>query len=134
MGACKCPTGFEGPTCATASIARFTGYFAGYTTCNGGAEVIDTVFITPAGYKSPSNVLVVQKTVPYDVLYGTVSSNETTYSLLIADRTLPNYRKKYHITLQSDKKLILDTYEQNYVVPGDTVINHCIFTGFKVNN
>lgn len=130
-GVCKCPTGYEGPTCATASIDRFVGYYAGYTQCNEGAEVIDTVFITPYGSKNVSEVYVEQKTLPHDMLLGTVSSNETTYSLLIPDKIATNYYKKYHITLQSDNKLILDTYEQDYTTPGDTIINHCIFTGFK---
>ena len=133
LGACKCPTGFEGPTCATPSVSRFVGYYAGFTTCNNGAQTIDTVFISPVSLKMVNSTYVVQKSHVYDVLVGTISSDESTYSIVIPDKNLPFYYKKYHVTLQSDNKLIMDTYERDYTTPGDTVINHCIFTGFKVN-
>jgi hypothetical protein len=132
-GVCKCPTGYEDPTCSTPSIARFVGVYAGYTTCNNGAEVIDTVFIVPISVKKITNVNILQKSTIYDLLTGTVSVNESTYTLLIPDKVIPNYQKKYNVTLQGDSKLILDTYEQNYLTPGSTVINHCTFTGFKAN-
>ncbi len=133
MGACKCPSGFEGPTCSTQSIDRFKGVFAGYKQCNNGAQTIDTVFIIGDLPKKVANVLVTQKSEPSDQLSGTVFSTESTYSLTIPDKVKTNYYKKYHITLQSDNKLILDTYERDYTTPGDTAVNHCIFTGFKVN-
>lgn len=131
IGACKCPTAFEGPTCATQMISRFIGYYAGYSTCNNGAELIDTVFIYGNVPHQNATVLAVLKSHPYEPMYGVVTNNETTYSMSIPDLLMVNYYKMYHITLQSDSKLILNTYERDTRVPGDTVINKCTFIGTK---
>lgn len=131
-GVCNCAAGFEGPTCSTQSIDRFIGVFAGYTQCNNGAMTIDTVFMFRDLPKNVTNAIAIQKSHPSDRLTCTVFTTESTYSLLIPDKADTNYRKKYNITLQSDKKMILDTYERDSTTPGNLVVNHCIFTGFKV--
>jgi hypothetical protein len=133
-GACVCPTGYEGPTCETKMVARFVGVFAGYSTCNNGAMVIDTVWIYDNIPRNPAGVSLLQKLHDDDLLTGTVNNNVSTYAISIPDVVAANYYKKYHVTLQSDDKLTLDTYERDARVPGDTVINHCIFVGNKVQN
>ena len=130
-GACHCPTGYEGPTCALKSTSRFTGVYAGFTSCNNGAEVIDTVFISGDLPHQPLTVLVVQKTHPGDGLYGTISTDETTYALNIPDKSDTGYTKTYHVTLQADSKLTLNTTEVDSTTPGAGFVNKCIFVGFK---
>lgn len=132
-GACVCPTGFEGPTCESKTVTRFVGGYAGFTSCNNGAMVIDTVWIYANVPKNPAGVSVLQKLHDDNLLVGTVNSNVSTYAITIPDVVKANYYKKYNVTLQSDNKLTLDTYERDARVPGDTVINHCIFVGYKVN-
>lgn len=129
-GVCSCPTGFEGATCADRMTKRFLGYYAGYSVCNNGAEIIDTIFLYEVPKKT-TNLSMIQKTHKYDTLTATVSSNESTYNLFIPDKIATNYSKVYHITLQSDKTLILNSYERDLRTPGDTVYNTCFFSGTK---
>ena len=130
-GACYCPTGFEGPTCSFRSTSRFTGYYAGYSSCNNGALIIDTVFISNDVPHSNTMVKIVQKTHPNDLLYGTINTNQTTYAIFIPSVVDTNYSKSYNVTLQSSNSLILDTYELDKRTPGDSIVNKCRFTGTK---
>ena len=130
-GVCVCPSSFEGPTCNQRVIDRFLGYYAGYTGCNSGAQVIDTIFIVQHNPKKNLEVRVIQKIHPLDTLYGTVSSNESTYSISFPDKVAEKYHKYYHITLQSDQSLLMYTYERDARVPGDSVVTQCNFVGTK---
>lgn len=131
-GVCKCPSGYEGPTCGTLTTARYAGVYAGFTQCNNGAYLIDTVWVTDKIYKFPTRVHVVQKSHIDDLLIGTVSSNESTYSVSIPNKVQDNWTKVYHMTLQSDSKLVLDIYEHDGRVDDDSIVNKCNFVGFKV--
>ena len=132
-GVCKCPTGFEGPTCASLTVTRYIGYYAGYSTCNNGAEIIDTVFISADNPRQNTTVKVWESIHPTDTLHGYVTSNETTYQMFLNNITYTNYNKSFHITLQSDNSLVLNSYEANYTNPADTIVNSCAFVGQKHN-
>ena len=94
--------------------------------------MIDTVWVSDNIVHLNTTVKLVQKIYISDILYGVVTSNESTYSVAIPDKTAPHYDKVYHVTLQSDSKLTLDSYETDATVPGDSVVNHCIFVGTKL--
>lgn len=130
-GQCKCPTGYEGPTCETRIIDRYLGYYAGFSSCNNGAEIIDTVFVYQDDPKNNLSVKVIEKVHPTDVLHGYVSSNETTYQMTLNDIVRTNYTKSFHVTLQSDKTLTLYSYEHDDTNPLDTIQNSCSFFGTK---
>ncbi len=132
-GACKCPTGFEGATCDTKVTTRFVGTYVGITTCNMGAYIIDTVFITDNVARKPTTVKAIQKTHPYDTLYGTVSVNETTYAITFPDIVFSKFRKKITATLQSDKTLVFNTYVYDSTNINVIEETKCIFNGAKLN-
>ena len=129
-GICSCPTGFEGPTCSDSVITRYYGYYAGYSTCNNGAEVIDTVFVYYVS-RSSTELKLVQKNHIGDTLIGTVSNSASTYDILIPEKLDSNYSKTYNATLQSDNTFILNSYERDLRIPGDTISNKCTFLGTK---
>ena len=130
-GVCSCPTGYEGPTCSTMVITRFLGAYAGFSSCNNGAQIIDTVFVYQDYPKKNTSVKVIQKSHPADTLHGYVTSNETTYQMFLSDITYVNYDKSFHVTLQSDNSLVLNAYEADYTNPADTIKNSCVFVGTK---
>lgn len=132
-GICKCPTGFEDPTCSTLTRTRYIGYYPGYSSCNNGAEIIDTVFIAIDNPKQNTTVKAWESIHPTDTLHGYVSSNETTYQMFLNSITYTNYNKSFHITLQSNNSLVLNSYEANYTNPADTIVNSCAFVGQKGN-
>jgi hypothetical protein len=128
-GVCKCPTGFDGTYCQTRTIDRFIGAYAGYSKCNGGAFVIDSVFILAAPQLGPLSVKFVMHTNPSDTLYGTAGINQSVYSLLIPVVTATNYSKEYTVTLQNNNSLVVQTYETNTINPLLPVVNNCVFNG-----
>ena len=136
-GVCRCPTGYEGPTCQTLSTARYIGGYAGYTSCNNTQQVIDSAFITAGSTINTVNV--VMNSISPKVLQGYVSNNESTYSIIVTnnDSSLAGstfYERLFTITLQSDNSLSIHEYEENIfnTVSGpDTVISHCTFLGTK---
>ncbi len=130
-GACKCPPGYDGAMCGARSTDRYVGYYSGFTYCNNGAAVIDTIFITGNIPHTITTLMLIQKTHVTDVLYGTVDNNETTYAINIPDRVDSAYRKQYHVTLQSDNKLVFDTYEYDTTTAAGPIINKCTFVGTK---
>ena len=137
-GVCRCPTGYENTQCQTKSVTRYLGTYAGYTTCNNSAQVIDSAYI----YADTSNasmlnyVWVVYKSISPKVLHGYVRNNESTYTIVVPNVTATNYLKIYTISLESygnktNNKLSIQTYEKSNVVPNDTVVTTCSFIGFK---
>ncbi len=135
-GLCTCPTGYEGATCETKSTERYLGVYAGYTTCNAGARVIDTVTIV-AGNKGILSVDVYYQSILPKVLHGYVSSNESTYSILVTNNDsskigYKHYLRLFDITLQSDKSLKLHMYENGRSDVDDTLFSSCEFLGMKV--
>ena len=135
-GLCRCPTGFEGPQCESLSVDRYLGRYGGYVSCNSGAYVIDSAFITKAN-RGILSVDVYLKSLNPKVLQGYVSTNESTYSIIVTNNDSSKvgslfYLKTYTITLQSDKNLSIHTYEQDSTGVGTTVINHCAFLGYKI--
>lgn len=130
-GACKCPTGYDGPTCQNKTTDHFKGTYAGYTSCNNSAQVIDSIFITADINHEPLKVRIVQKQHPNDVLWGTVNINETTYAIDIPDQVDSAHRKVYHATLQSNNKLTFDSYEYDTTTMAGPIVNKCVFVGTK---
>jgi hypothetical protein len=129
VGACRCPIGWEGPQCQDESRQRYIGVYSGYSTCNNGAYLLDSAWIT----KDPGRlnwVFVTYKSIQPRVLHGYVSNNEATYSVIIANDSGLNYQKIYTLTLQGDKMLSISTYETDFQ-PNDTTINKCSFLGSK---
>jgi hypothetical protein len=135
-GICRCELGYEGPQCQTLSTSRYIGGYAGYTECDNGAQTIDSVFITQ-DTKAINYVYVAFKSILPKSLHGYVSSNESTYSILIPSDSINNgvlkYLKVYTVTLQNDKSLSLHTYETDYrqLAGPDTIIHKCDFFGTK---
>lgn len=135
-GLCNCPSGWEGAQCETKKIERYLGTYAGYTTCNSGTHIIDTVIVTP-GNRGILSVDVYYKSIHPKVLKGFVSSNESTYSIEITNNDSSKagasfYQRLFSATVQSDKSLKLHTYEIERTVVFDTIINKCEFLGTKV--
>lgn len=129
-GVCHCPTGYEDPQCQTKSVARYLGQYAGATTCNNGAYLIDSVLIT-ADPNKINYVFVAQKSLLPKVLHGYVSNNEATYSIIVPSDSTTNYLKIYTLTLQGDKVLSISTYLHDQTHPADTLVEKCNFLGSK---
>ncbi len=136
-GVCRCPTGYEGPTCATLSVNRFIGGYAGYTSCNNPQQVIDSAFITAGDVINTVNVRM--NSISPKILKGYINNNASTYAIEVtnSDSSLLGstfYQRIFTITLQSDKSLSIHEYETNiFNTPSgpDTIINNCTFLGFK---
>ncbi len=136
-GVCRCPTGYEGPTCQTLSVTRFVGGYAGYTSCNNTQQVIDSAFIT--ANSAINTVSVKMNSISPKILQGYVSNNESTYSIIVTNSdSMKNgstfYERIFTITLQSDKSLSIHEYERNIFTTlsgPDTIINNCTFLGFR---
>jgi hypothetical protein len=141
VGTCRCPLGWEDPQCQTKSVARYLGSYGGYTTCNGGAQFIDSAMIRVDDF-GVINVQVTLKSTLPKVLHGYVSSNESTYSVVVTnnDSTFTLYKaggdstyysRYYTVTLQNDKTLSIHYYEKSFS-PTDTIISSCSFLGNKL--
>ncbi len=135
-GECNCPTGFEDAQCGTKMIARYIGMYGGYTVCDNGAAIIDTVTIVPAN-RGILSVDVYYKSIFPKVLQGYVSSNESTYSIVVTNNDSSKvgslkYLRVFDITLQSDKSLKLHEYEHDYTNTLDTFQHSCQFVGTKI--
>lgn len=134
-GTCRCPTGWEGPECSIKSVDRFVGHYAGLTQCNNGNAtlgpgVIDSVLIY-ADVKNVNFVYIGLKSILPKYLHGYVSSNASTYSIIVPSDSASNYQRIYTVTLQNNKILTIDTYENNETNPGAPVINDCTFISSK---
>ncbi len=130
VGTCHCPVGYEDPQCQTKSTARFLGVYAGLSTCDNGAYLIDTAWITEDQNKI-NYVYLTMKSILPRVLHGYVSSSESTYSIIVPDDSSVNYIKVYTATLQGDKTLTVNTFLHDKTTPGDTIISKCSFIGTK---
>jgi hypothetical protein len=140
-GICRCPTGFENTRCQTRSSARWLGTYVGYLECNNGAQIYDTAIITEDGVPNyvKINLKSEWKANNQKVLRGYIDKNDATYSVVITnfDSTKANavyYRKMWDVTLQSDTKLIIHSYEtlRLQTLEGvDTSESKCYFLGFK---
>ncbi len=139
-GICHCPTGYENVQCQDKSVTRYLGTYGvtSYTTCNDGAEVIDTasIYADTTSASTINDVWVVLKSIKPEVLHGYVYFNQSVYSIVVPNDVSTNYLKIYTITLQNwgnseNNKLSISSYEKSTVVPGDTVITQCSFIGFK---
>ena len=136
-GVCRCPTGYEGPTCQTLSTDRFIGGYAGYTSCNNTQQVIDTAFITVGDAINTVNIKL--NSISPKILQGYVNNNASTYSIIVTnnDSSLNNsifYQRIFTVTLQNDKSLSIHEYEYNIFNTAsglDTIANNCTFLGFK---
>lgn len=140
-GLCNCPTGYEGTRCQTLVSTRYLGVYTGYTTCDNLAGIFDTVTITQST-KGLLNVDVDVKSLRPKILHGTVESNVSVYRILIGngdttfthkidsatqkDTIIGHYFRDFTITLQSDKTLNVNIYEE-MENPTDTVISKCNF-------
>lgn len=134
-GACRCPTGFEGPRCENKSIQRFLGVYSGFTGCDNGAQTIDSAFITEDF--ATKNAVYIKLKSEYlasgKILHGYVSSSESAYTVIITNNDsskagYADYIKNWQVTLQDDKKLTINSYEFH----SDTMIHNCYFLGFKI--
>lgn len=129
MGICNCPLGYEDPQCQRKSVDRYLGVYSGYTKCNEGGYLIDSVWIE-SDPKRINFVYVSFKSILPKKLHGFVQNSASTYSVIIPNDSGVNYLKQYSLTLQGDKMLKLHTYEASEQ-PGDTVYNSCMFNGSK---
>jgi len=135
-GVCNCPTGYEGAQCEIVSRDRYLGGYAGSTTCDNLAPVIDSAWITPTNL-GLLYVDVRLKSIAPKILRGYISSNVSTYRIIVINNdsttnvadTSFNYRT-FTITLQSDKTLSINSYE---IInsPVDTVVHKCTFLSGK---
>ncbi len=130
MGACLCPIGYEDPQCQTRSVARYQGMYVGYYSCDNGAPLIDTAWVTPDPIKI-NYVYLTYKHISPEVLHGYVSNNESTYSIVIQSDSAVNYLKVFTATLQGDKMLNIHSYLTDKRIVGDTIVEKCFFTGSK---
>lgn len=134
VGVCRCPTGYENTQCQTKSIARYLGLYTGYTTCDNSALVIDSAWIT-ADPKEVNYVLVDLKSIRPKKLRGYVLNNEATYTIVVTNNdSFFNYARINNITLQSDTKLTIHSYNLDYRTPADSSISKCNFLGNKKNS
>ena len=134
-GVCTCLVGFEGPHCDDKVSARFIGVYAGYTTCNNGAQVIDTVIISDNPPKGATAVKVLQKTLPNTILYGYVSHySDQSYDITFLDSVSKNYHKTYNVMWQRTNtgySVTLHTVEHDSTIAGNILKNDCIFVGSR---
>jgi len=131
MGVCRCPTGYEDTYCQFKSVDRFTGMYVGYSLCDNGAQVYDTVVITEYPNK-PNYVVVDMYSIKPKRLVGYTSNNESLYTIRVTNNdSLPNYARIHTITLQSDKKLVLHAYNHLYADPADSSVSKCTFTSYR---
>ncbi len=133
-GLCTCPTGYEGAQCQTLVTDRYVGTYVGYTTCDNLAEVLDTVTVAKdkAGIL---NVTMDMRSVRPKLLRGYVSSNVSTYRIIVTNNdSVANSKshdfRTFFVTLQSDNKLSVHSYE-DVSTPTDTAIHKCTFLGTK---
>lgn len=134
-GVCRCPTGYEGSQCETIATKRYLGTYSGYISCNNGAYTIDTAVITAAN-RGILSVDVMVKSISPKILQGYVSSNESTYSIIVTNNDSAkagslNYLKVYTITLQDDQNLSIHTYEHDHIGVDDSTASQCTFLGYK---
>lgn len=129
-GTCRCPIGYEGEQCQVRSTARYAGMYVGYYSCDNGAYLIDTAWVTPDPVKI-NWVYLTYKHIAPQTLHGYVSNNESTYSIMIPSDSSKNYVKVFTATLQGDKVLNIHTYMTDEHIVGDTIIEKCFFYGSK---
>jgi hypothetical protein len=135
-GACRCPTGYEDAQCGTKMRDRYLGTYSGYTVCDNTAAIIDTVNVVPAN-RGVLSVDVYFNSIKPKVLQGYVSSNESTYEIVVTNNDSSkvgslSYLRVFTITLQSDKSLKLHSYEHDYTDNIDTFQHSCQFVGAKL--
>jgi hypothetical protein len=136
-GLCRCPTGYEGNQCQTRTITRYLGTFAGTTSCNSLAGVIDSVVVSANGSLGLNGVTVRMKSLfpsppNKGYLYGTVASNESAYVINVSnDDSRDSLDRRYTITMLNDTLLELNEYVHDYRNPADTIIETCDFRGYK---
>ena len=129
MGICRCPVGWEGPQCSIKSVDRFIGGYVGTTICNGGARIIDTAWVY--GDSKHVNFAYVKLKSANRELHGYVDITPSTYSIIVTNDTGYNYLKVYSVTLQNNRTLSINSYEDDAHIVGDTIINKCNFLGNK---
>jgi hypothetical protein len=130
-GICNCPSGYEGAQCQTLSRDRFTGLYVGYTKCNDGAEVSDTVYIS-GDVNNVNFAYIGYKYLGTDILHGYISNTVSTYSIIIPSDSSTNYLQQYTLTLQSDTVLSINVFTHDYRNPNDSIVAQCNFLGTKV--
>jgi hypothetical protein len=94
-GACVCPAGFEGTTCATLSRDKFIGVFNGTETCTIGTDAyaINQSTVTALASANGNAFTIPSQTVAAGVTgsgSGTISGNNITVTYTITDGTLTN--------------------------------------------
>ena len=129
MGICNCPLGYEGEQCQMKARERYLGVYSGYTKCDEGGYLIDSVLIEEDP-KRVNYVYVSFKSILPKKLHGYVNNSAATYEVVIPNDSAVNYLKQYSLTLQGDKMLKLHTYEASEQ-PGDTAYHSCMFSGSK---
>ncbi len=133
-GTCLCPLGYEGPQCLTLSITRYLGVYLGYNTCNNNAEVYDTATIV-ADNAAINTVAITLSSLKSKILHGYVSSNQSTYSIIITNNDSLStattiYDRTFTATVQDDQTLSLVSYI-NIEDSTDSINSKCTFLGTK---
>ncbi len=138
-GICTCPVGYDGAQCENWTQGRFIGVYAGFTTCNNGAAIIDTAFVLP-DFGGNLNVKFVLHSDPLDTLHGHVGLNQAVWTIFLPATNDSLYQKSYNVTLQSNTRLSMFRYEyiqtphydsSTNTIRVDSVFNQCAFLGNK---
>ena len=130
VGSCHCPTGWEGTQCGYKSVDRFIGGYAGFTTCNGLAQTIDTVWIV-GDINHINFVYITQKSQPDVTLHGYVDASSATYSIIVPSDSATNHLLIHTITIQSNKTLSVHTFLNDKTNPANPVVSECSFLSDK---
>ena len=104
----------------------------GYSTCNNGTFVIDSAFVAPDNVAINTMSVKLTSILP-KILHGYISNNAATYSIIVTNNdSTTNFERIYTVTLQSDTKLVINSYVHDLTNPADTTIDKCQFVGTKL--
>ena len=136
-GFCRCPTGYEGPTCGERVVDKFLGRYIGDTRCVQDTtefpHFIDTVDIY---LRDSATLAIVQRSQVQDTFYGTTVTTDVDLGVAIRHIIVPddsstlNAVTKVTVELDEGKKR-LTVYVQNTTDITNNVKTDCKFLGFK---
>ena len=134
-GFCRCPSEYEGATCAEKIVKKFVGTYYGETRCVEDTtefpRVIDTVdvFLTDS-----VTLALVQHSHITDTFYGTAGRKDTDLGVTISDMTITDKYvggSLFKVTAKLDEgKTRLTVYMQE-TDTASTIKTDCNFLGFK---
>lgn len=135
-GYCRCPSGYEGPTCNERIVDKFLGTYVGDTKCVSDTTefpaIIDTVRVF---LKDSVTLRLVQSSHITDTFEGISEVEEvdlgvTSHVITIPMDSADNYRRKVTVELSEAKKR-LTVYIQETTDVANGIKSDCQFIGFK---